>query len=1182
MLKDIRMHLAKDDDKQAQLEKQLSEKIHHIHSQNATAFAQFIPSMLADVQNVTTQNISIFSNKNCEVNIVDYGAGRTVYGLNPNQEINAQVNAFAKHCPYISIKTETDIISTDETDESTTQLTDLNSYQKYLKSAPLPEKINTLVVFGLGLGLHIQQLVEQYQIKHLVIYEPERQYFQCSVLATNWQKILKTMEAKGTAVYFQLQKDGRDIVSNIEELAEHYPIEGFYFYKHYNHPVFDAIDIALKNKKWLSLKQDGFNFNHANDPNLYLPIWTQSIELEKYRSVNDESKLFNDNLSAFKEYFPDIYDEFVDYQPKHWLPIQDDKGDINLIQKSSLISFYGPSAKLESQTNFEHFTQYPNKDGLVLGYSGTKLKKYLHYQFVEHTERLLKDIDEDAGNLPETVKSLIMFGIGLGYQVEALFEQKKVEKLFLCEPNRDFFYASLFAINWKKILKKVDETDSRIYINIGDDGSHLFRDLLSQFYSIGPYILASTYFYQAYYNANLVQAIAQLREQLQVVISMGEYYDHARYGIAHTTETINRGYPILEAKPENKLSKLQKEVPVFIVGNGPSLDYAIESIKEWREQAIVVSCGTALMPLYKNGIVPDFHAEIEQNRSTFDWICRIGDFDYLKQISLISCNGIHPDTCDLFKDVYIAFKEGESSTVTALNLLGREQYEELKFAFPTVSNFATNIFSKIGFNQLYLFGVDLGFADQEKHHSKQSGYYNEDGKEVYNYREKNNTSIIVPGNLRPSVFTKHEFKVSKEILEQTLSSRKLDCFNTSDGAKIVGTIPLTIDNILLVNSKMAKQDSLNVLKTIVFSPAKQFEQYKNKFDVKYQQKNLEFELNGMIELAKKPLTSPSDVDDLINKQKEMLFASYSHGKSLLFYLLYGTVNYVNSVLSKLQGSHINTVQEIQRHWGSFLEEISQHNVCEFDFVSSFRADREKQIRACIELDANVTFVCKSHQSEFEHYYLKDYPSDFNRKLDVFEEFVVFSESFDDKEVTAELVNSFEQKLLSTSKPISMFVGSCDGFDPQNLYNNFNDSLYRISYYYCPKLDLNMSLNSQGVEQGELPFTPFAYHARFMGIFRQDTSNVFVFIPKLHFVKGNDDGRNRYLTLLISEKLKWVDEFVEFESYLAIPKPNVPVQHIILDSNGNRGRIQKKIKPSHLEGLLMKYKTFTTFKNRFFY
>ena len=63
-------------------------------------------------------------------------------------------------------------------------------------------------------------------------------------------------------------------------------------------------------------------------------------------------------------------------------------------------------------------------------------------------------------------------------------------------------------------------------------------------------------------------------------------------------------------------------------------------------------------------------------------------------------------------------------------------------------------------------GVDLGFVDVNHHHSKSSGYYQEDGKETYDYSAKNITSLVVPGNFRPRVNTKHEFKVSRQIIEQ--------------------------------------------------------------------------------------------------------------------------------------------------------------------------------------------------------------------------------------------------------------------------------------------------------------------------------------------------------------------------------------------------------------------------------
>ena len=123
MLKDIRMHLAADDDKQDMLEQQLSKDIVANHRLNTMAFSRYIPSLLPEVQNVTTENIAIFANQNGQYNIVDYGTGRTVYGLDPEAEISRQVKVFRRHAPYISLNsTASDVSDNDEVDIALSQL----------------------------------------------------------------------------------------------------------------------------------------------------------------------------------------------------------------------------------------------------------------------------------------------------------------------------------------------------------------------------------------------------------------------------------------------------------------------------------------------------------------------------------------------------------------------------------------------------------------------------------------------------------------------------------------------------------------------------------------------------------------------------------------------------------------------------------------------------------------------------------------------------------------------------------------------------------------------------------------------------------------------------------------------------------------------------------------------------
>jgi hypothetical protein len=726
MLKNIRLHIEKDEQKQAELDDNLAKQIIETHNSNINAFQRNIPSLVPYVQNTNLANYSIFANKYGENNIVDYGMGRTFYGFHPEEEVLEQLSRIEQHCPKVEFQTQH--LSHEDDSQAALSIEELASVKLRHQQLPMPYDIECLVVLGCGLGIHLSHLLKHHKIKNLLIYEPELQYFQCSVMTTSWQKIFTLAKEHNTAIFLQLEKDGRDLIQDINELIEHCAISSFHLYKHYNHQVFDSLHKDLSERNWSEIENSGFKLKSKESYLDFLPGWTPNIDLATHYLLTAPDDKLAKNLNAFKKFFPEIYEEYKDYSPQKWLPIANSEGEVNLIKIDSLHSWYGESPKTDCTLNFENFNEQPNKDGLALGYNGTKLAHYIHYQFVKETEELLKQTEEEVGALPDKVPSIIMFGLGVGYQLEKLLDEHTVEKLFICEPNPDFFYASLFAIDWQAIFETVEKSETRIYLNIGDDGTNLFRDLLSQFYAIGPYILNSTYFYQSYYNASLNSAISQLREQLQVVISMGEYFDHAYYGIAHTKEGMRRKLPILAANPASKLNYDDKEVPIFIVGNGPSLDSSIDTIKEWQGQAIVVSCGTTLQALHRHGITPDFHAEIEQNRTTYDWAVLIGDLEYLKNITLISCNGIHPDTCDLYKDVLIAFKEGESSTVSALNVLDRENYTTLLNDFPTVRNFAIDLFSTIGFTSIYLIGVDLGFVDVKHHHSKSSGNYQDYGK----------------------------------------------------------------------------------------------------------------------------------------------------------------------------------------------------------------------------------------------------------------------------------------------------------------------------------------------------------------------------------------------------------------------------------------------------------------------
>ncbi|MBT0584955.1 motility associated factor glycosyltransferase family protein [Alteromonas oceanisediminis] len=885
----IQFHIDELDIQQAR-EQQFANTLNQKFSNNKRAFSHFIPSLARILESGPPERKSIFVNKFAEPNIVDYTNGRVFYGQSPASEVKRHVKDYQRAALKVPCH--------QNKQHSSAPL------ERLADSVVLPKEIEVLVVLGLGLGHALDILIKEHDLSHILIYEPDIDLFKCACFVQDWQSLLRLCAKKNIALYFQIGEDASNLVGDILELQQHFSFSEFFVYRHYHTAVFDSLVNQFTRGHWTNLSElkvaplNDYTYLNFNYP------WGTAIPDKSIRVESKKNDLFERNFAALENFFPEIASQYKNYSPKIWHPIRDGDGQFNMLNDFSQSVFsHDPLCEVASD-EFRHFSQFPNKNGVVLGYTGEKLRHYAHYQFVINTELLIDEVEEEVAELPKVAKSIIMFGLGAGDLLAQLLDNHDVENLFICEPNSDFFYASLFNIDWHAILHKIDQSEHRLYINIGDNGSNITRGLIRQFYSLGPYLLAQTYVVQSYVNKATDAALHDLQEQLKLLLSMGDYFDHAFYGINHTRSVIEKNAPMLLSNPHQRLSYSHKKVPIVLVGNGPSLDSSLSLLKTVHSQSIIVSCGTALKTLYENDVIPDFHCEIEQNRATFDWACRVGSFDYLKKVSLLSCNGIHPDTCALYKEVFFCFKEGEASTVAWTSIINSKSVHVLPFAFPTVANFAFDVFSAMNPNEIYLVGIDLGYTDLKKHHSQSSGYYDDSGEQLYDYVAKNHAVLEVEGNFSPTVYTKHEFKIAKMVLEEAVKARPTDVYNCSDGAMINGTRPLSMDYVIVSTTPSEKNTCVDTIKKDLFSNKLNAEIVR-RFDALKDTKALEHDAIKILDIVKSFMSSTKsvNVDELIEEQRSVLIDSVKNNSSLIFYYLYGSVNYASAVLSKLSSAN---------------------------------------------------------------------------------------------------------------------------------------------------------------------------------------------------------------------------------------------------------------------------------------
>jgi hypothetical protein len=1132
MFFNIRSHLNTDEELQSKVESDSSVDIERLHRRNKLAFKRYAPKVLSQLEQAEWDQVSVFSNSSGELNLVNFWTGQTLYGLSPKKEALAQYKSRVVNSPVINFEDP-----------------------KVFELEPLQTHIDCLVLLGVGLGHHILHLVQNHAIQHLIIYEPELSYFKGSMLANEWFTILNLAAQRNTRIYFQLGADGTNIVEDLKELRSHFQVGRAVIFKHYNCLAFNAIAKETTIKCWEEIIESGISWAKYKVPSIHIPRWTPAITQADWSvaSVNDNA-LYLKNIAAFERFFPNIAKQFQGYDTQRWTIIEDSAGNINMLSMEFNESFMGQNPVEDCKVNFTTFSRYPNLDGVVLGYDGEKLKKYTHYRFVKATEKLLDKVEEQKGEFPQSVKALIMFGLMQGYQLEFLLDSHDVENLFICEPEPDFFYASLFAIDWSEILKKLDQSESRIYINIGDNGENLFRDLIDQFYAIGPYVLANTFFYQSYYRPDLLDTVSQLREQLQVVIAMGETYDHARYGIAHTIEMINQGTGFLKLNSHQFMSIEDRETPVFIVGNGPSLDKDIDILKEERNKVILVSCGTSLQPLLRSGITPDFHAEIEQNRATFDWIYRTNALKTLKDITLISCNGIHPDTAVLFKETLLAFKEGESSTISSLKILSEDRFTKLEFAFPTVANFVTNLFLEMRFTQLYFVGVDLGYVDKTAHHSSSSGYYDENGAEMYDYQKQHNASIQVPGNFRDYVSTKYEFKIAKEIIEQSFSKacKEIQCYNCSDGAKIMFTTPLKGESVLILSSPQQKENSTQSIRTLAFEPFPSASVFKQDFLRHYDHELLKSQLDELIRLTSDTIDDEITLDEMITQQKEMAYDSYTGGKSLLFYILYGSSNYANATFSKLAVNEEENHEYLKaalNEWKSLLLSI-KHEYCHFpyayDFAYSMRESRESLAYSQNRETAEIELFCEGPFWEFAVEQInKDWPRAKVLAANQSEapNFIFCLENRHNDEA---LIHLLCERLKSCA-PTTVVLGFSQPKNKLIIENKFPEHSVLQVVSHMP---VTTKSDVEQMNLGHMAFYCDIYTVHWMTVLALNEDKFEVIAPKVRFKNALDPS---YFSDALKNFIKEIDGFLEFPQYIVLLAKSKLEEASCLDFGMSRAR-----------------------------
>ncbi len=485
-----------------------------------------------------------------------------------------------------------------------------------------------------------------------------------------------------------------------------------------------------------------------------------------------------ENLEAFRRWAPHLYGRLAAVGATNSRLVADAEGRIDIVFRGR--KFYSGDAEDYARRQLEDFLAKPSRhpinepDPEVLEGACGDLCTAMLGRFAD------AGITYDPDHQPVESHVLAIFGVGLGLHIAPLIAHSRARVVILVETNLEFLYHSLFVADWAGLWREAEAAGRKFVILLETDSLSISTKVRNALQANNPALLDGIYLYRHYPSAILDQALLRIGEEISLTIAGLGFFEDELIMTENGVGNLARG-------PVKILSEYQprRSYPLFIVGSGPSVEQELDFIAAHADRAILVTLGTALRVALRRGIQPDFHVELENGIGNYALIEPVAEEHDLSDITLIASLTVQPVSVALFGDAILFFREQVTSTKLFCGSL-----KVLKPAGPTVANSALIAAIRMGFREVYLFGVDMGTKVEGRFHAAGSVY------DLGFRADPTIASRTFPGNFGGTATGESIYNWSRKVLEGVIQHfHNLTVYNCSDGVRIEGAIPKLSETI---------------------------------------------------------------------------------------------------------------------------------------------------------------------------------------------------------------------------------------------------------------------------------------------------------------------------------------------------------------------------------------------------
>ncbi len=370
------------------------------------------------------------------------------------------------------------------------------------------------------------------------------------------------------------------------------------------------------------------------------------------------------NMSFLQKEYPNLYEQYIGYEPR-------DK-DI-------------------------HIEYAKNNDPIVSKRTASSNKyMYSKYNPNAEAEKWLEQTKSDS----EPAKHMLLFGLGLGYHLDAIVKEYPDSKIYILEPDPDVFFAYIEARNMKESLRH--RNIAALAIGFDERVVYNFTSILANHVSEELTIKVVPY-YQREHNelySNLMSGVKRALKHHKTELATGLLFE-----TEWPRNCIKNMSAFLQTPDISGLKDCYRNVPALVVGSGPSLADELELLKTLKGKYVIIAAGTSIQALLLNNIKPDLVVSIDGGEPNYR---AFKDVD-LTEIPLLFTPIVHNGIVS--KPMKNAIRFSTSSDTLTPYVLPNDIENTVFLSAATVTASAMQAANLLGCNPIMLVGQDLSYPN---------------------------------------------------------------------------------------------------------------------------------------------------------------------------------------------------------------------------------------------------------------------------------------------------------------------------------------------------------------------------------------------------------------------------------------------------------------------------------------